>query len=128
MNTVVFDSSLCLWLISSLSALPEAHRESVDFYIFKYDYKQSQFILRQCSYWAQFELVVDWGLQARGREGEHRRLKVFGVEGSGKVIGKKGSGLRDTGRGRFRCGSMNRCIGQHLGLKLKQLTHETEVW
>lgn len=64
--------------------------------------------LRQCSYWAQFELVVDWGLQARGREGEHGWLKVFGAEGGGKIIGKKGGGLWGARRGRFRCDGVGR--------------------
>lgn len=67
--------------------------------------------LRQCSYWAQFELVVDRGLQTRGREGEHRWLKVFGAEGGGKIIGKKGGGLWGARRGRFRRDGVGRGRG-----------------
>lgn len=68
----------------------------------------TQFILRQCSYWAQLELVVDWGRQARGREAERRWLKVFGAESGGKVISKEGGRLRATGCGRFRCDRVSR--------------------
>lgn len=81
--------------------------------------------LRQCSYWAQFELVVDWGLQARGREGEHRRLKVFGVEG--EIIGKEGGRFRDAGCGWLRCAGVSWGCGEDLWLKLEKLTHETKV-
>lgn len=58
--------------------------------------------------------MVDRGLQARGREGEHRWLKVFGVEGGGEVVGEKGGGLRGAGCGRFRCGGMSRGRGEDL--------------
>ncbi|TNN62152.1 hypothetical protein EYF80_027642 [Liparis tanakae] len=70
-----------------------------------------------------FELVVDRGLQARGREGEHAWLKVFGVE----VVGEEGGGLLGAGCGRFRRGGVSRGHGEDLGLELQQLTHETEV-
>lgn len=86
-----------------------------------------RWFLRQCSYWAQFELVVDGGLQARGREREHWWLKVFGVESGGDVVGKKGSRFSQTRRGGFRCGDVCRGCRQNLRLKLQQLTHETEV-
>lgn len=71
--------------------------------------------------------MVDRGLQARGREGEHRWLKVFAVEGSGEVVGKKAGGLWGAGCGWFRCGRVSRGGRKDLGLKLQQLTHETEV-
>lgn len=88
----------------------------------------SQFTLRQCSYWAQFELVVvDWGLQARGREGEHWWLKAFGAECGGKVISEEGGRLRGTGRGRLRRRRVRRCGAEDLWLKLQELAHETEV-
>lgn len=88
----------------------------------------SQFVLRQCSYWAQLELVVvDWGLQARGRDGEHWWLKVFGVECGGKVASKEGGRLRGAGRGRFRRDRVSRGGAEDLWLKLQELTHEAEV-
>lgn len=70
---------------------------------------------------------MDRGLQERGREGEHRWLKVIGVEGGGKLVGKKGGGVRDAGRGWFRGGGVSRGRGQDLGLILQQLAHEAEV-
>lgn len=87
----------------------------------------SKFILRKCSYWAQLELVVDWGLQARGRESEHRWLKVFGAECGGKVISKEGDRFRGTGCGWFRCDRVSRGGAEDLWFKLEELTHETEV-
>lgn len=71
--------------------------------------------------------MVDRGLQVRGREGDHWWLKVFGVEGGGEIVGKKGGWLRGAGCGWFRCCCVSWSHWQDLWLKLQQLSHETEV-
>lgn len=71
--------------------------------------------------------MVDRGLQARGREGEHGWLKVFGAEGGGEIIGKKGGGLWGARRGRLGRDGVGRGGGQDLRFKLLQLAHEAEI-
>lgn len=66
-------------------------------------------------------------MQARGREGEHRWLKVFGGEVIGKVTGKKGGRLRGAGSGWFWRDSVNWCRRKDLGLILQQLSHKAKV-
>lgn len=71
--------------------------------------------------------MVDRGLQAGGREGEHRRLKVLGAERGGKVTGEEGGRLGGTGRGWFRRFGVSRGGAEDLRLKLQELSHEAEV-
>lgn len=84
--------------------------------------------LRQCSDGAQCELVVQGGLQAGGREAEHRRLKVLAaVAAGGEIAGEEGGRLRGAGGDRLGRGGVGRRCGQHLRLELLQLVHEAEV-
>lgn len=136
LNTIISNLFLLLVFIlsSQLVSTPGTQTALLFLFFFFKFYSSSKttsshsfFFLRQCSYWAQFELVVDRGLQARGREGEHRWLKVFGAEGGGKIIGKKGGGLWGARRGRFRRDGMGGGRGQDLRFKLLQLAHEAEI-
>lgn len=66
-------------------------------------------------------------MQARGREGEHGWLKVFGGKVIGKVTGEKGGRLRGAGCGWLWSNCVNWGCGEDLGFILQQLSHKAKV-